>query len=528
MAFLDEKDNAVVLRLVYAGPPMSGKTETVRALSRLLPGVSRPDAVFTPGEANERTLFFDWLEYSGGSFQGHPIRCQIVSVPGQNMLHRRRRALLGTADAVVFVVDAHAEHRETIVRSYKELRGITDAAKGDVPIGVVVQANKCDLPDALGQRDLSELLGDSPNMIVVSSVATQGVGVREAFVQAVGLGIARAEAQLAAGGLGGPGHSVRSGPELLQQLMDMEDAQFGAVTASARRDEAVDVSIDADRDQFEPDKVSAIIERQALRATPARTRQGTAVSERADADRSPAPPDDRLDSGMVWPPIAGRIILHDITASPPVVSRGKDLSWEAVAGERWQLLSLPQHCFPSQDAAREELLRLARMHSQFKPLLSEHRCLCGAPSGLGDWRVWQIVRRETTLADVVKLTMGLKAADAVAAELLRVGRLLCKAVELFRDAGFPCQPALDSLAVSRRRPVFTRYLPHAVMEANATAVPQEPVELLRRELRSAVATLAKRSSRAPSLLRQFEAAKAAARAGDIVPETLIAMLLEHG
>jgi signal recognition particle receptor subunit beta len=524
MAFVDDRDNAVVLRLVYAGPPMSGKTETVRALSRLLLGVHHSDAVFTPGEANERTLFFDWLEYSGGSFQGRRIRCQIVSVPGQSLLQRRRRALLESADAIVFVVDAHAEHAATITRSYEELQTIAAEHARDIPVGIVVQANKSDLPHAMDKQALSQLLGDSPNTIVIPSIATQGTGVREAFVRAVGLGLARAHAQMVAGALDSADKLAESGEALLQQLMKAEEAQYGAVGASARRDAALSASISFERDQFEAEKVGAIIERRAHRSVDAgRVSRGTA--DRVASEEIPAPPDDCIDAGMVWPPIAGRIILQEISAHPPVVARTDDLSWGAQTTDRWQLLSPAQYCFPTQDKAREELLRQARMHSQFKAQLSEHRCVCCAPSGLGDWRIWQIVRRETTLSDIVRLTLALKSADSVAAELLRVGRMLCRAVELFRSTGLPFKPALESLAVSHGTPVFTRFVWPHVVEATPV-VEHDPAALLRQELRPAVTTLAKRRESAPSLLRQLEAARAAAPAGDVVPETLIALFLQ--
>lgn len=529
MVFIDDSDNAVVLRLVYAGPPMSGKTESVRALSRLLLGVRHSDAVFTPGEANERTLFFDWLEYSGGSFHGHRIRCQIVSVPGQNVLHRRRQALLRSADAIVFVVDAHAEHRDTIVQSYDEVHRVTAAAEDDVPVGIVVQANKSDLPNAMDKQTLSLLLGDNPNTIIIPSVATQGTGVREAFVRAVGLGLARAHAQMAAGTLASADLMANSGEALLQQLLEVEEAQYGAVGASARRDAAVERSVDVEHDQFEAEKIDAIIERHAHRRGVAHR----VASEQQSSDiasslqRGPTLPDDHLDAGMVWPPIAGRIILHEIAANPPAVAQAADQSWVAQTTERWQLLSPSHACFPTQAAARDELLRQARLNSQFKALLSEHRCVCVAPSGGGDWRLWHIVRRETTLADIVRLTLELRSAASVAAELLRVGRMLCRAAELFQEAGLPFKPALDALAVSHGKPVFTRYLLLDALEQNG-AIPYAPDELLRDELGAAVAALMKRGESAPSLLRQLEAARAAAAASDIVPEVLLALFLQHG
>jgi signal recognition particle receptor subunit beta len=528
MAFIDDSDNAVVLRLVYAGPPMSGKTESVRALSRLLLDADPSDAVFTPGEANERTLFFDWLEYSGGSFQGHRIRCQIVSVPGQSLLQQRRRALIESADAIVFVIDAHVEQSAAIVRSFGELQQITAATARDERVGIVVQANKSDLPNALDKHALAALLGDGSNMIVIPSVATQGAGVREAFVRAVSLGLARAHAQMAAGTLASAETVVNSGEALLRQLVAVEEARYGAVGASARRDAVVSVAVSGERDHFESEKIVAMIERYAHRVTDERSSPAAGVPLEASSNRwGPAPPDDRLDSGMVWPPIAGRIVLHEISAHSPEVVQSDDQSWVAYTADRWQLRSLPHHCYPTQAEAREELLRQARTHARYKTLLSEHRCVCGAPTGAGDWRIWQVVRRETTLADIVRLTLGLKSPESVAAELLRVGRLLRRAVELFSEAGLPSKPTLDSLAVSHGNPVYTRFLSTAEVDAGAR-VEHDVVELLRTELKGAVATLAKRGESASSLLRQLEAARAAAQAGDIVPETLIALFLQHG
>lgn len=527
MAFIDESDNAVVLRLVYAGPPMSGKTESVRALSRLLLDADPSDTVFTPGEANERTLFFDWLEYSGGSFQGHRIRCQIVSVPGQSLLHQRRRALIESADAIVFVIDAHAEQSAAIVRSFGELQQITAATARDERVGIVVQANKSDLPNAMGKQALAALLGDGSNMIVIPSVATRGTGVREAFVRAVSLGLARAHAQMAAGTLASAEAVVTSGEALLQQLVGVEEARYGAVSASVRRDSVVSVAVPGERDHFESEKIVAMIERYAHRDTDARCSPSTGEQLATSFQRGPAPPDDRLDAGMVWPPIAGRIVLHEISTHSPEVVQSDDQSWVAYTADRWQLRSLPEHSYPTQAEARDELLRQARIHSRFKALLSEHRCVCGAPSGAGDWRIWQVVRRETTLADIVRLTLELKTPESVAAELLRVGRMLSRAVELFAEAGLPFKPTLDSLAVSHGNPVYTRFLLMAEVDANPH-VEFDVVELLRQELRKPVAVLARRGEGASLLLRQLEAARAAARAGDIVPETLIALFLQHG
>src|SRR5690606_19480358 len=117
VSVLDVAGNATVIRVVYDGPPFSGKTTTLRALSADL---ARP--LETPQEAAGRTLFFDWVDYTGGRFEGRPIRCQVVSVPGQRALRERRRRLLEDADAVVFVADTGRLGLELSLQYARELR----------------------------------------------------------------------------------------------------------------------------------------------------------------------------------------------------------------------------------------------------------------------------------------------------------------------------------------------------------------------------------------------------------------------
>ena len=104
MAFLDPADDTLVIRVVYDGAPMAGKTTSVRALASGVGGQA-----VTPREVEGRTLYFDWLDYTAGLFEGRRIRCQIVSVPGQALLASRRRRILESADAVVFVSDSTPE-----------------------------------------------------------------------------------------------------------------------------------------------------------------------------------------------------------------------------------------------------------------------------------------------------------------------------------------------------------------------------------------------------------------------------------
>src|SRR5262249_54071718 len=186
MALIDSEASEIGIRLGYDGPPEAGKTTSLRALA-----ASLAQTTYTPEEAPDgRTLWFDWMEYIGGRFEGCQIRCQIVSVPGQRSLSARRRRVIEGADVVVFVADSAA--RET-ARMLAYLLGLREMlADADAPVGVILQANKRDLADALPIDELRGRLDEVGWPIgIVESIASDGTGIREAFVYAVRLALDR-------------------------------------------------------------------------------------------------------------------------------------------------------------------------------------------------------------------------------------------------------------------------------------------------------------------------------------------------
>ena len=191
MPTIDKERGVLVVRVVYDGPPMSGKTTTLRALAQ---GLGVP--ITSPAEQDGRTLFFDWVDYVGGLFEGRQIRCQILSVPGQHELGKRRKHLLETADAIVMVADTRASAiGETYVLLYELLPW---CRASDPPVGVVIQANKRDAPDSVPRAEIHAAFERIAPLAIVDTVATTGEGVREAFVFAVRLALDRVRTLAAA------------------------------------------------------------------------------------------------------------------------------------------------------------------------------------------------------------------------------------------------------------------------------------------------------------------------------------------
>lgn len=225
MAALD--NDHLVVRVVYTGPPLAGKTQSVRALMPLLKGKGAESAVMSPGEWRGRTAFFDFADYVGGAYEGKPIRCQILSTPGQIALSDRRELLLRAADAVIMVVASQPEALERAIQCYEEMEPWLADAGRDVPIRMILQCNKQDLPDAIPSDDIGRILGLPCGKDVYATSARTGKGLRAAFVAGVRNAVERARG-LVARGVPLDTVEIESGEELFER-MRREVAPLGSL-----------------------------------------------------------------------------------------------------------------------------------------------------------------------------------------------------------------------------------------------------------------------------------------------------------
>lgn len=385
MASLDRERDAVVVRIVYDGPPTAGKTTSVRALAERL----GQGGLTTPEEAAGRTLYFDWLEYVGGRFEGRQIRCQVVSVPGQPELAARRHLLLATADAVVFVGD-------TSRRGYDASRShltdcLTRVKVHDVPVGVVLQANKRDLPDAV---PLDELRGQG--LAVIESIASHGDGIREAFVFAIRLALDR----------------VR---ELIRR-----DALLPTPT-----DESPAESL------LHQMRALPIGDARGFELMPSEAPLPSVVSD------GPRLPDSTIPSGCLWPPINGRVMLQEATAELGRPAEQAAGIWVAESRTGWRFHSGLDAEFTDHDVARDALLRWAQLHASMTQWLSPHRLVALCETGHGTYRLWQVVRAETSLWTRLVEALSTRDAALIEARSSEAAQLCARAATKWAQA--PCE-----------------------------------------------------------------------------------------
>lgn len=185
MAQVDFAERQVTLKIVYYGPPLSGKTSNLRMLHGRVDEAGRGRLV-TIDTRDDRTLFFDLLPlFFRGS--GFSFRVKVYTVPGQTAHEATRRVVLHGADGVVFVADSCPSQISNNRSSWQNLQRNLLSAGLQLP--VVVQYNKRDLPDAVAW-DSIDRFSDAPHQFAAApngvsflpASALAGNGVVESFL----------------------------------------------------------------------------------------------------------------------------------------------------------------------------------------------------------------------------------------------------------------------------------------------------------------------------------------------------------
>jgi hypothetical protein len=435
LPIIDSERDLLVLRIVYDGLPLSGKTTTVNALANKLTAGS----VFSPETADGRTLYFDWVEYVGGLFEGRRICCQVISVPGQDELQHRRRFLLDSADAVVFVADTRPAPLEGGLALLRRLAPTCRAQ--EPPVGLVFQANRRDAEDALELAALRERLHAIAPMALVETVATAADGVREAFVLAVRLALDRARALAAKGRLAEGRPREVAGGELFERLRTLEETQVAPrAAASSGRD------ADSESEEFE-ELARLLPDRAPRRASPSPA-----------GDEIPFVPDPMMPSGRIWPPVDGRAWLHEVAGLGIVPTRTPQGDFWA-SGNGWRFHSSKSALFQDLHVGRQRLIDWARAHAAHASCVSSRRVLILVDTGSAGYRLWQLVHAESALRERLDAALG-QTVEILGHELERVAEHLLEAALAFRRAELRLRSSLWTVSGDlTQRPRFVGLMP---------------------------------------------------------------------
>lgn len=360
MALFDPERKRIVIRVVYDGPGHAGKTTNLQRLCKSFASWRRSELV-SPNTLGERTQYFDWLEVDGGLMHGHPVRAQLLTVPGQTELRLRRQFVIERADVVVFVADSQVAGIAEARHFYAEL--CEQLARFEQPVPIVFQANKQDMPGALRPPELARRVceGLRQPAQVSGSVATTDRGVKQTLTTAL-----RLASELL--------RERWSSAEVRNQIGEVGDA--ATVYAALEHREA-----------------------QLARGRPAELR--------------PTLPSPELPSTQIWPPVSGRAVISQVygrelrrrsdAAHPErvvleVATEAGD--WQGCRD--WRIMGGTDRLFEDLDTAKTALVHLCRRMVALGSWLIEPCALAVAGDAASPvaW-LWSIQPSLPTLADAL-------------------------------------------------------------------------------------------------------------------------------
>jgi signal recognition particle receptor subunit beta len=224
MAHFDSHRGEVVVRIVYDGLATAGKTANLRSLHAAYLSRTKTGIHVSAETSTGRTLYFDWLELQVGYLDDWPLRCQILTVPGQFAYAERRFRLLREIDGVVLVCESTAKGIKAARIASVFLGKVLDSC-GNADVPIVFQANKQDLPEALGPADVAARLGLGAARPILPASAASGDGVRMTLLTVLGLARDRLRERLRRSGVQGLRSHTESAEELYTAMLAEEDAE---------------------------------------------------------------------------------------------------------------------------------------------------------------------------------------------------------------------------------------------------------------------------------------------------------------
>jgi len=178
MVQLNLRAREMVLKIVYYGPALSGKTTNLQQVHHSLDGSLR-GRLMTLDTKDDRTLFFDLLPVQFQSKSGFTVKIKLFTVPGQVIHNSTRKLVLQGADAVAFIADSQVDQWKNNLDSFKNLRKNLSANGIDPDkFPMVVQFNKRDLPNILDFEQIKSVW-DKKGIPVFPASAIKKEGVLE-------------------------------------------------------------------------------------------------------------------------------------------------------------------------------------------------------------------------------------------------------------------------------------------------------------------------------------------------------------
>ncbi len=168
----------IYIKIVYYGPGLSGKTTNLQRIYNQIDPTHRGEMVCLK-TMEERTIFFDFMQFELPAIHGKRPKFSLYTVPGQYYYAASRRIILNGVDGVVFIADSQRNRLRDNLDSLLDLeKNLIRYNRSLEQIPWVIQFNKRDMDDLVGIEELQSKLNFNA-VPYFTAVAVQGTGVRE-------------------------------------------------------------------------------------------------------------------------------------------------------------------------------------------------------------------------------------------------------------------------------------------------------------------------------------------------------------
>lgn len=193
--FINWKLREINLKIVYYGPSLSGKTSSLQYIhSRTKP--ERRGELISLKTREDRTLYFDYMQFEMGEISGLKPRFNIYTVPGQVYYRGTRKLVLKGVDGIVFVADSQIKRLGENIGAIKDLfDDLNDLGYIPRNVPMVLQCNKRDLPEIMPIPALKENLGLN-GIPTFESVAIDGMGVLDGLKSIINQVVTKARGKI--------------------------------------------------------------------------------------------------------------------------------------------------------------------------------------------------------------------------------------------------------------------------------------------------------------------------------------------
>lgn len=188
--FINYGLNQIDLKIVYYGPGYSGKTTNLEWAHANIDPDLKSD-ILNLKTKEDRTIFFDFMQFEVGKIKGLTPKFNLYTVPGQDIYAVSRKIILNGVDGIIYVADSSPDRmRDNLFTLIDLVKNLKENKHQVSNFPIVLQYNKRDIENAMPVEEMRKTLNrfNAPDF---EGIAVDGVGVFESLKTCIELVVKR-------------------------------------------------------------------------------------------------------------------------------------------------------------------------------------------------------------------------------------------------------------------------------------------------------------------------------------------------